>query len=505
MSNLKKCLSDESLVIPLEELHVDDKLHFMEEPVEVMDREIKQLKRSHIPIIKVRWNSKRVLEFTSECEDQFKQKNNTIGFQVWDIVVLNVSPWERGLLLFWKTAGKLNPRSQLKVVVHEIKPLKEMSSHQLVLAGGGDAGMVVLALAVATTTAVSVAVVVRVAAGAMAAMVAARSGWKVAVLAGAVAVTVVGSGGIDVMSAAVAPLPEQPAMPPLLVVVGGGVLVVVVPAGGGSITVLMVVVPVCGMVVMVAMVAMACAKVGVGRLGVGLGWWRGGALAEWWRGSSRSGKGNSGGGRGRGGGGHGWRSGGGRGGGRGGGGGHIGRGGLVWGPQGGGDRGVVGTVVAVEAVVGATSGGEGTMSWWRGNGGRSGEGGDRGVVGAGVVAVAVGCGGDGDGDGGGGGDAGGGKGGGGGGGGGCGVVVDGDRGGGGVVAVVMAVVAWRSEGEELEYPFFEGDGSSSNEWRDYGMASNDYEGPPVFDDDQYEEESMPLYDTDIEDVIEEEE
>ncbi|GJR91355.1 putative reverse transcriptase domain-containing protein [Tanacetum coccineum] len=58
VSNLKKCLFDESLVIPLEELRVDDKLHFVEEPVEVMDREIKQLKRSHIPIIKVRWNSK---------------------------------------------------------------------------------------------------------------------------------------------------------------------------------------------------------------------------------------------------------------------------------------------------------------------------------------------------------------------------------------------------------------------------------------------------------------
>ncbi|GJX30850.1 putative reverse transcriptase domain-containing protein [Tanacetum coccineum] len=61
---LKKCLSDESLVIPLEELRVDDKLHFVEEPVEVMDREIKQLKRSRIPIIKVRWNSKRGPEFT---------------------------------------------------------------------------------------------------------------------------------------------------------------------------------------------------------------------------------------------------------------------------------------------------------------------------------------------------------------------------------------------------------------------------------------------------------
>ncbi|GKA44385.1 putative reverse transcriptase domain-containing protein [Tanacetum coccineum] len=72
--NLKKCLSNESLVIPLEELRVDDKLYFVEEPVEVMDREIKQLKRSRIPIIKVRWNSKRGPEFTWEREDQFKQK-----------------------------------------------------------------------------------------------------------------------------------------------------------------------------------------------------------------------------------------------------------------------------------------------------------------------------------------------------------------------------------------------------------------------------------------------
>ncbi|GKA85174.1 RNA-directed DNA polymerase, eukaryota, reverse transcriptase zinc-binding domain protein [Tanacetum coccineum] len=74
VSNLKKCLSDESLVIPLRELHVDDKLHFVEEPVEVVDRKIKQLKSSRIPIIKVRWNSKRGPEFTWECEDQFKQK-----------------------------------------------------------------------------------------------------------------------------------------------------------------------------------------------------------------------------------------------------------------------------------------------------------------------------------------------------------------------------------------------------------------------------------------------
>nr|GFB20057.1 hypothetical protein [Tanacetum cinerariifolium] len=63
----------------------------------------------------------------------------------------------------------------------------------------------------------------------------------------------------------------------------------------------------------------------------------------------------------------------------------------------------------------------------------------------------------------------------------------------------------RSEDEDSEYLFFEGDGSSSDEWKDYGMSGEDYEGPPVFDDDQYEEELMPVYDTAIEDVIEEEE
>ncbi|GKA92078.1 hypothetical protein Tco_0814003 [Tanacetum coccineum] len=54
VSNLKKCLADENLVIPLEEIQLDDKLHFIEEPVEIMDREVKQLKQSRIPIVKVR-------------------------------------------------------------------------------------------------------------------------------------------------------------------------------------------------------------------------------------------------------------------------------------------------------------------------------------------------------------------------------------------------------------------------------------------------------------------
>ncbi|GJU28715.1 putative reverse transcriptase domain-containing protein [Tanacetum coccineum] len=82
--NLKKCLSDESLVIPMKELRLDDKLDFVEEPVEIIDREVKQMKQSRISIIKIRWNSKRRPEFTWECEDQFhaKQEGNALfGFQ----------------------------------------------------------------------------------------------------------------------------------------------------------------------------------------------------------------------------------------------------------------------------------------------------------------------------------------------------------------------------------------------------------------------------------------
>ncbi|GJR04487.1 hypothetical protein Tco_0527471 [Tanacetum coccineum] len=74
VSNLKKCYSDDPLVVPLEGLQVDDKLHFVEEPVEIMDREVKQLRRSRVPIVKVRWNSKRGPEFTWEREDQFRKK-----------------------------------------------------------------------------------------------------------------------------------------------------------------------------------------------------------------------------------------------------------------------------------------------------------------------------------------------------------------------------------------------------------------------------------------------
>ncbi|GKC21249.1 putative reverse transcriptase domain-containing protein [Tanacetum coccineum] len=70
----KKCLSDEPLAILLDEIHVDDKLNFIEELVEIMDREVKRLKKSRIPIVKVHWNTRRGPEYTWECEDQMQKK-----------------------------------------------------------------------------------------------------------------------------------------------------------------------------------------------------------------------------------------------------------------------------------------------------------------------------------------------------------------------------------------------------------------------------------------------
>ncbi|GJT40828.1 hypothetical protein Tco_0940693 [Tanacetum coccineum] len=65
---------DERKRVPLEGIHIDDKLQFVEEPVEIMEREIKRLMRSRIPLVKVRWNSRRGPEFRWEREDSFKKK-----------------------------------------------------------------------------------------------------------------------------------------------------------------------------------------------------------------------------------------------------------------------------------------------------------------------------------------------------------------------------------------------------------------------------------------------
>ncbi|GJX18293.1 hypothetical protein Tco_0219125 [Tanacetum coccineum] len=78
VSNLKKCLAESDVQVPLEEIKVDDKLYFVEEPVEIMDRQVKKLKRSWILIVKVCWDSHRGAEFTWEQEDQFKAKKTRV-------------------------------------------------------------------------------------------------------------------------------------------------------------------------------------------------------------------------------------------------------------------------------------------------------------------------------------------------------------------------------------------------------------------------------------------
>jgi len=74
VSQLRKCLSDETLKTPLEEIQVDERLNFVEEPIEIVERQIKRLRRKRIPIVKVRWNARHGSEFTWEPEDTMKKK-----------------------------------------------------------------------------------------------------------------------------------------------------------------------------------------------------------------------------------------------------------------------------------------------------------------------------------------------------------------------------------------------------------------------------------------------
>ncbi|GKA41384.1 hypothetical protein Tco_0733977 [Tanacetum coccineum] len=64
VSNLKKCLADTNIHVPLDEIKVDKTLCFVEETVEIKDREVKRLKRRKIALVKVRWNLKHGPEFT---------------------------------------------------------------------------------------------------------------------------------------------------------------------------------------------------------------------------------------------------------------------------------------------------------------------------------------------------------------------------------------------------------------------------------------------------------
>ncbi|GJU22174.1 hypothetical protein Tco_1155516 [Tanacetum coccineum] len=74
VSNLKKCLAEPDVQVPLDEIEIDENLRFVEEPIEIVDRDVKKLKRRRIPLVKVRWNSRQGAEYTWEREDQFRMK-----------------------------------------------------------------------------------------------------------------------------------------------------------------------------------------------------------------------------------------------------------------------------------------------------------------------------------------------------------------------------------------------------------------------------------------------
>ncbi|GJZ63921.1 putative reverse transcriptase domain-containing protein [Tanacetum coccineum] len=74
VSNLKKCLAEPDVQVPLDEIEIDENLRFIEEPLEIVERDVKKLKRRRIPLVKVRWNSRQGAEYTWEREDQFRMK-----------------------------------------------------------------------------------------------------------------------------------------------------------------------------------------------------------------------------------------------------------------------------------------------------------------------------------------------------------------------------------------------------------------------------------------------
>nr|GEV19772.1 hypothetical protein [Tanacetum cinerariifolium] len=72
--NIKKCLAESDIQVPLEEIKIDENLRYVKEPIEVVARDVKKLKRRRITLVKVRWNSRQGAEYTWEREDKFKTK-----------------------------------------------------------------------------------------------------------------------------------------------------------------------------------------------------------------------------------------------------------------------------------------------------------------------------------------------------------------------------------------------------------------------------------------------
>nr|GEU88151.1 putative reverse transcriptase domain-containing protein [Tanacetum cinerariifolium] len=119
VSNLKKCHADEPLAVPLDGLHFDDKLHFVEKPVEIVDREVKRLKRSRIPLVKVQWNSKRGRYGVSVPALTKDHKGNKIQYAV-SRKVVHDKKFEKGI-----ARPKIEDKDSFELKVQFIKELRD--------------------------------------------------------------------------------------------------------------------------------------------------------------------------------------------------------------------------------------------------------------------------------------------------------------------------------------------------------------------------------------------
>ncbi|GJX02050.1 hypothetical protein Tco_0185963 [Tanacetum coccineum] len=107
-------MADANLHVPLDEIKVNKTLRFVEEPVEIMDREIKKLKRKKIALVKVRWNSKRGPEFTWEHEDQMRINTPAITSKVPYFVAL-VAPLGARAIVVKMALGAFGQRSPIRL------------------------------------------------------------------------------------------------------------------------------------------------------------------------------------------------------------------------------------------------------------------------------------------------------------------------------------------------------------------------------------------------------
>ncbi|GJW67715.1 putative reverse transcriptase domain-containing protein [Tanacetum coccineum] len=122
VSNLKKCLAEGDVVVSMEEIQLDDKLHMIEEPVEIVDKEVKRLKQSRIPIVKVRWNSQRGPEFTWEREYQITYLKHMGGYTYKQLKGISFDEIQK---LFDKEMKRVNIFVAIGFEVQESKEKKE--------------------------------------------------------------------------------------------------------------------------------------------------------------------------------------------------------------------------------------------------------------------------------------------------------------------------------------------------------------------------------------------